>query len=121
MNILPQRKRLPKRRNGQRWKLHMGGHAIHIATGEYEDGKLGEVFIDMNAEGTALRVMTMAFAIAVSLGLQYGVPLATLVHAFRDLAGEPDGAVSWHDAVRTARSVPHLVMQVLDAEYGRRT
>lgn len=116
----PQRRRLAKRRSGPRWKLKIGGHVIHIATGEYEDGAPGEVFVDMNGEGTALRVMCNAFAIAVSLGLQYGVSLATFVHAFRELAGEPDGDVLWHDTVKRARSVPHLVMQVLEAEYRQK-
>ncbi len=84
-----ERRRLPKRRNGYTQKAHVGGHKIYLRTGEYEDGTLGEIFIDMHKEGAAFRSLMNCFAIAVSLGLQYGVPLEEFVDAFTFTRFEP--------------------------------
>lgn len=111
------RSRLPACRRGPRWKLTLGGHAIHLSVGEYLDGTPGEVFIDMHKVGTAFRVFSAAFAIVTSLALQHGVPLAVIVHALRDMHGEPDGDVTGHESVTTAPSIVALIVRVLEAEY----
>lgn len=82
--------RLPSRRAGFRLVIGGGKDAVHMATGEYDDGKLGEIFLDHQREGTFGRAMLNAFAMSVSLGLQHGVPLSAFTHAFRDFKMEPD-------------------------------
>src|SRR5262249_21222327 len=90
---LAKRRRLPDRRAGYTQKARIGGHKVYLRTGEYEDSTLGEIFIDMHKEGAAFRSMTNCFAIAVSLGLQHGVPLEEFVDAFVFTRFEPNGAV----------------------------
>lgn len=111
------RVRLPACRRGPRWKLTLGGHAVHMTVGEYDDGRPGEVFLDMHKVGTGFRVFSAAFAIVFSLALQHGVPLKVLVHALRDLHGEPDGDATGHETVTTAPSIVALIVRVLEAEY----
>ena len=97
---IARRRRLPDRRAGYTQKARIGNHKIYLRTGEYEDGTLGEIFIDMHKEGAAFRSMTNCFAIAVSLGLQHGVPLDEFVDAFLFTRFEPNGMCR---ATRTSR------------------
>src|SRR5205085_11022748 len=92
------RERLPDRRKGYIQKAIVGGHKVYLHTGEYGDGRLGEIFIDMHKEGAALRAMMNNFAIAVSVGLQYGVPLEEFVEAFTFTRFEPAGIVQGNDS-----------------------
>ena len=94
------RRRLPKRRHGFTQEARIGGHKVFLRTGEYEDGTLGEIFIDMHKEGAAFRSMMNCFAIAVSMGMQYGVPLEDLVDQFTFTRFEPHGRVDGHDNIR---------------------
>ena len=84
---------LPNRRTGYTQKATIGGHKLYIRTGEYEDGTLGEIFLDMHKEGAAFRSLMNCFAIAISLGLQYGVPLEEFVESFTLMRFEPNGPV----------------------------
>src|SRR5580693_2909061 len=93
------RKKLPSKRSGHTQKAAVGHHKIYLRTGEYGDGKLGEIFVDMHKEGAALRSLLNNFAIAVSLGLQYGVPLEEFVDAFTFTRFEPQGTVEDHAAI----------------------
>src|SRR5262245_66029305 len=90
---IARRRRLPDRRAGYTQKCRIGNHKLYLRTGDYEDGSLGEIFIDMHKEGAAFRSMTNCFAIAVSLGLQHGVPLEEFVDAFTFTRFEPYGVV----------------------------
>ena len=90
---IAQRRKLPNKRKGYIQKAKIGGHNVYLHTGEYDDGTLGEVFIDMHKEGAAFKALTNAFAIAVSLGLQHGVPLKEFVDAFVFTRFEPNGPV----------------------------
>ena len=114
------RYRLPKKRRGFTQEARIGGHKVFLRTGEYEDGQLGEIFIDMHKEGAAFRSMMNAFAIAVSMGLQHGVPLAEFVDQFTFTRFEPQGAVSGHANVKFATSIIDYVFRVLGIEYQRR-
>ena len=89
--VMRERERMPDRRKGYTQKAVVGGHKVYLRTGEYDDGRLGEIFIDMHKEGAALRSLLNNFAIAVSLGLQYGVPLEEYVDAFTFTRFEPQG------------------------------
>ncbi|HYD32027.1 MAG TPA: vitamin B12-dependent ribonucleotide reductase, partial [Azospirillaceae bacterium] len=100
-----QREKLPHRRKGYTQKAIVGGHKIYVRTGEYEDGRLGEIFIDMHKEGAAFRSLMNNFAIAISIGLQYGVPLEEFVEAFTFTRFEPSGSVQGNDAIKMATSV----------------
>ena len=111
------RRRLPKRRHGFTQEARIGGHKVFLRTGEYEDGTLGEIFIDMHKEGAAFRSMMNCFAIAVSMGLQYGVPLDDLVDQFAFTRFEPQGRVDGHDNLRACTSVVDYVFRVLGIEY----
>lgn len=111
------RQRLPKKRGGFTQEATVGGHKVFVRTGEYEDGRLGEIFIDMQKEGAPLRAWADCFAIAVSLGLQYGVPLQEFVDAYTFAKFEPSGLVRGHDHVRTAMSVPDYIFRALAIEY----
>ena len=91
MVVLREREKMPHRRKGYTQKAVVGGHKVYLRTGEYDDGRLGEIFIDMHKEGAALRSFINNFAIAVSLGLQYGVPLEEYVDAFTFTRFEPAG------------------------------
>jgi len=115
------RRRLPKRRHGFTQEARIGGHKVFLRTGEYEDGTIGEIFIDMHKEGAAFRSMMNCFAIAVSMGLQYGVPLEDLVDQFTFTRFEPQGRVDGHDNIRNCTSVVDYVFRVLGLEYLDRT
>ncbi|MEO5618025.1 MAG: vitamin B12-dependent ribonucleotide reductase, partial [Candidatus Eisenbacteria bacterium] len=115
------RRRLPKRRHGFTQEARIGGHKVFLRTGEYEDGMLGEIFIDMHKEGAAFRSMMNCFAISVSMGLQYGVPLEDLVDQFCFTRFEPHGRVDGHDNIRASTSVVDYVFRVLGLEYLGRT
>jgi ribonucleoside-diphosphate reductase alpha chain len=112
-----ERERLPERRKGYIQKAIVGGHKVYLHTGEYEDGKLGEIFIDMHKEGAALRAMMNNFAIAVSVGLQYGVPLEEFVDAFTFTRFEPAGLVQGNDSIKNATSILDYVFRELAVSY----
>jgi ribonucleoside-diphosphate reductase alpha chain len=115
-----ERLRLPDRRQGYTQKAVVGGHKVYLRTGEYEDGTLGEIFLDMHKEGAAFRSLMSCFAIAVSLGLQYGVPLEEFVHAFTFIRFEPSGMVSGNDQIKMATSVIDYVFRELAITYLER-
>lgn len=112
-----ERERLPERRKGYIQKAIVGGHKVYLHTGEYEDGRLGEIFIDMHKEGAALRAMMNNFAIAVSVGLQYGVPLEEFVEAFTFTRFEPAGMVQGNDSIKNATSILDYVFRELAVSY----
>jgi ribonucleoside-diphosphate reductase alpha chain len=120
-NVRGIRKPLPNRRMGYTQKAKIGGHSIFIRTGEYEDGSLGEIFLDMHKEGAAFRSLLNGFAITVSLGLQYGVPLEEYVDAFTFSRFEPNGMVQGHDYVKMATSVIDYIFRDLAISYLKRT
>jgi ribonucleoside-diphosphate reductase alpha chain len=99
----------------------VGGHKVYLRTGEYQDGALGEIFIDMHKEGAAFRSMMNCFAISVSLGLQYGVPLKEFVDKFTFTRFEPAGPVSGHPNIKLSTSVIDFIFRVLGMEYLGRT
>ena len=110
-------KSLPARRKGYTQKARVGGHKIYLRTGEYADGRLGEIFIDMQKEGAAFRSLMNNFAIAISVGLQYGVPLEEYVDAFTFTRFEPAGLVQGNDAIRNATSILDYVFRELAVSY----
>ena len=112
-----ERVRLPHRRKGYTQKATVGGHKVYLRTGEYEDGKLGEIFLDMHKEGAAFRSLMNNFAIAVSIGLQYGVPLEEFVEAFTFVRFEPSGLVEGNDRIRMATSIVDYVFRELAVSY----
>ncbi|MCA1998644.1 MAG: vitamin B12-dependent ribonucleotide reductase [Hyphomicrobiales bacterium] len=112
-----EREKLPARRKGYTQKAIVGGHKVYLRTGEYEDGRLGEIFIDMHKEGAAFRAMMNNFAIAISLGLQYGVPLEEYVDAFTFTRFEPAGFVQGNDAIKSATSILDYVFRELAISY----
>jgi ribonucleoside-diphosphate reductase alpha chain len=114
------RKSLPHRRMGYTQKAKIGNHSIFIRTGEYEDGTLGEIFLDMHKEGAAFRGLLNSFAISISLGLQYGVPLEEYVDAFVYSKFEPNGPVQGHDYVKLATSVIDYIFRDLAISYLKR-
>jgi ribonucleoside-diphosphate reductase alpha chain len=115
-----ERKRLPHRRKGYTQKAIVGGHKVYLRTGEYEDGSLGELFIDMHKEGAAFRSLMNNFAIAVSIGLQYGVPLEEFVEAYTFTRFEPSGMVEGNEAIKMATSVlDYLFREVAISYLGR--
>jgi ribonucleoside-diphosphate reductase alpha chain len=111
------REKIPERRVGYTQKAFVGGHKVYLHTGEYADGRLGEIFIDMHKEGAAFRSVMNAFAIAVSLGLQYGVPLAEFVDAFTFMRFEPAGPVQGNSRIANATSVVDYVFRELAVSY----
>lgn len=111
------RKMLPNRRSGYTQKATIGGHKIYLRTGEYEDGSLGEIFIDMHKEGAAYRSLMNCFSIAISLGLQYGVPLDELVEAMTFTRFEPNGVVQGHDNIKMSTSVIDYIFRDLGMRY----
>ena len=115
------RLKLPHRRKGYTQKAVVGGHKVYLRTGEYDDGKLGEIFIDMHKEGAALRAMMNNFAIAISVGLQYGVPLEEFVDAFTFTKFEPAGMVQGNDSIKNATSILDYVFRELAVSYLGRT
>jgi len=114
---LTQRRRLPDRRAGYTQKARIGEHKIYLRTGEYEDGTLGEIFLDMHKEGAAFRSMTNCFAIAVSLGLQHGVPLEEYVDAFVYTRFEPNGMVTGNPHLKMATSIIDYIFRELAISY----
>ncbi|MBV6632781.1 MAG: hypothetical protein KI792_07090 [Alphaproteobacteria bacterium] len=117
-NDVDQRRRsMPGRRKGYTQKATVGGHKVYLRTGEYEDGRLGEIFIDMHKEGAAFRSLMNNFAIAVSIGLQYGVPLEEFVEAFTFTRFEPAGPVDGNEAVKMATSVLDYMFRELAISY----
>ena len=112
-----EREKLPNRRTGYTQKAIVGGHKIYIKTGEYKDGRLGEIFLDMHKEGAAFRSMMNNFAISISLGLQYGVPLDECVEAFRFTRFERGGPVQGNDAIKNATSILDYVFRELAVSY----
>ncbi len=115
------RHRLPGKRKGFTIEAAVSGHKVYVRTGEYENGKLGEVFIDMHKEGAAFRSIMNCFAIAVSLGLQYGVPLKEFVEKFTFTRFEPSGPVTGHPNIKMATSIVDYIFRVLGMEYLGRT
>jgi len=115
------RRRLPAKRRGFTQEAIIAGHRVYLRTGEYEEGSLGEVFIDMHKEGAAYRSMMNCFSIAVSLGLQYGVPLEEFVDQFTFTRFDPSGVVHGHPHVKMATSVVDYIFRVLGLEYLGRT
>ncbi|MBL29603.1 MAG: ribonucleoside-diphosphate reductase, adenosylcobalamin-dependent [Rhodospirillaceae bacterium] len=114
---ISERKRLPHRRKGYTQKAVVGGHKVYLRTGEHENGSLGEIFIDMHKEGAAFRSLMNNFAIAVSIGLQYGVPLEEFVEAFTFVRFEPSGMVEGNDSIRMATSIIDYVFRELAISY----
>jgi ribonucleoside-diphosphate reductase alpha chain len=117
---IARRRRLPDRRAGYTQKARIGNHKIYLRTGEYEDGSLGEIFIDMHKEGAAFRSMTNCFAIAVSLGLQHGVPLDEFVDAFLFTRFEPNGVVQGNPHIKMATSIIDYIFRELAITYLER-
>jgi ribonucleoside-diphosphate reductase alpha chain len=111
------RERMPQRRKGYTQKAIVGGHKVYLRTGEYEDGRLGEIFVDMHKEGSAFRALMDSFAISVSMGLQYGVPLETYVEAFTFTRFEPNGIVQGNDAIKNATSILDYIFRELAISY----
>jgi ribonucleoside-diphosphate reductase alpha chain len=116
-----ERERLPHRRKSYTQKSIVGGHKVYLHTGEYEDGRLGEIFIDMHKEGAAFRSLMNNFAIAISVGLQYGVPLEEFVDAFTFTRFEPAGLVIGNDSIKNATSVLDYIFRELAVSYLGRT
>ena len=116
-----ERERLPHRRKSYTQKAIVGGHKVYLRTGEYEDGTLAEVFIDMHKEGSAFRSLMNNFAIAISIGLQYGVPLEEFVEAFTFTRFEPAGLVIGNDSIKNATSVLDYIFRELGVSYLGRT
>ena len=112
-----ERRKLPDRRMGYIQKAAVGGHKVYLHTGEYEDGELGEIFIDMHKEGAAFRSLMNNFAIAISIGLQYGVPLEEFVDAFIHTRFEPAGRVDGNDTIRSATSILDYIFRELGVSY----
>jgi ribonucleoside-diphosphate reductase alpha chain len=115
------REKLPERRRGYTQKAIVGGHKVYLRTGEYQDGSLGEIFIDMHKEGAGFRAMMNNFAIAVSVGLQYGVPLEEFVEAFTFTKFEPAGMVQGNEAIKNATSILDYIFRELAVSYLDRT
>ncbi len=115
--ISREREKLPQRRKGYTQKAIVGGHKVYLRTGEYEDGRIGEIFIDMHKDGAAFRSLMDAFAIAISMGLQYGVPLEEFVDAFTFTRFEPAGMVIGNDTIKNATSILDYIFRELAVSY----
>ena len=115
--IVAERRKLPQRRKGYTQKAVVGGHKVYLRTGEYQDGSLGEIFIDMHKEGSAFRSLMDSFAIAISLGLQHGVPLENYVDAFTFTRFEPNGIVEGNDVIKMSTSVLDYLFRELAVSY----
>jgi ribonucleoside-diphosphate reductase alpha chain len=111
------RERMPQRRKGYTQKAIVGGHKVYLRTGEYEDGRAGEIFVDMHKEGAAFRSLMNNFAIAISIGLQYGVPLEEFVEAYTFTRFEPSGIVEGNDAIKMSTSVLDYIFRELAISY----
>ncbi len=108
---------MPDRRKGYIQKVSSGEHKIYLHTGEYDDGKVGEIFIDMNKEGELVKALMNNFAIAISLGLQYGVPLDEFVDAFIETKFEPSGEIKGNDRILNASSILDYIFRELAISY----
>ena len=115
--VLGKRFQMPDRRKGYIQKATVGDHKIYLHTGEYDDGKIGEIFIDTNKEGELVKALMNNFAIAISLGLQYGVPLEEFVDAFLDTKFEPSGKVYGNDRILSATSILDYIFRELAVSY----
>ena len=115
--LAEKRFKMPDRRKGYIQKAQIGNHKVYLHTGEYNDGKIGEIFIDTNKEGELVKAMMNNFAIAISLGLQYGVPLDEYVDAFIDTKFEPSGNVDGNDRILSATSILDYVFRELAISY----
>ena len=111
------RSKMPDRRKGYIQKVSIGDHKIYLHTGEYDDGKVGEIFIDMNKEGELVKALMNNFAIAISLGLQYGVPLDEFVDAFIETKFEPSGEIKGNDRILNASSILDYIFRELAISY----
>jgi ribonucleoside-diphosphate reductase alpha chain len=116
-HIKAERERLPARRKGYTQKATVGGHKMYLRTGEYEDGRIGEIFVDMHKEGATFRSLMNSFAIAISIGLQYGVPLEEYVEAFTFTKFEPAGMVQGNESIKNATSILDYVFRELAISY----
>jgi ribonucleoside-diphosphate reductase alpha chain len=121
LSSVVEKKSMPAKRQGFTQKAAVGGQTIYVRTGEYEDGTLGEIFIDMHKEGATFRSLMNCFAIAISVGLQYGVPLEEFVDKFAFTRFEPSGMVSGHDNIKSATSIVDYIFRLLGYEYLNRT
>jgi ribonucleoside-diphosphate reductase alpha chain len=121
MTFAPVRRKLPAKRTGFTQEAEIAGHKVYLRTGEYADGTLGELFIDMHKEGAAYRSMMNCFAISVSLGLQYGVPLSEFVDKFTFTRFEPSGMVTGHPNIKLSTSIVDYIFRVVGMEYLGRT
>jgi ribonucleoside-diphosphate reductase alpha chain len=117
LSSVVEKKALPAKRRGFTQKASVGGQTMFVRTGEYEDGTLGEIFIDMHKEGATLRSLMNCFAIAISVGLQYGVPLEEFVEKFTFTRFEPAGMVSGHANIKSATSIIDYIFRMLGFEY----
>ena len=111
------RSKMPDRRKGYIQKVSIGNHKIYLHTGEYDDGKVGEIFIDMNKEGELVKALMNNFAIAISLGLQYGVPLDEFIDAFIETKFEPSGEIKGNDRILNASSILDYIFRELAISY----
>ena len=111
------RSKMPDRRKGYIQKVSIGDHKIYLHTGEYDDGKVGEIFIDMNKEGELVKALMNNFAISISLGLQYGVPLEEFVDAFIETKFEPSGEIKGNDRILNASSILDYIFRELAISY----
>ena len=121
VRYLAKRRPLPSRRIGYTQKAIIGGHKLYLRTGEYEDGTIGEIFLDMHKEGAAFRSLMNCFAIAISLGLQHGVPLEEFVEAFLFTRFEPNGPVNLNDRIKMSTSIIDYIFRELAITYLGRT
>ena len=117
VNKFHDRSKMPHRRKGYIQKVTIGDHKIYLHTGEYEDGRVGEIFIDMNKEGELVKALMNNFAIAISLGLQYGVPLDEFVDAFIETKFEPSGEIKGNDRILNASSILDYIFRELAISY----
>lgn len=121
LSSVVEKKSMPAKRQGFTQKAAVGGQTIYVRTGEYEDGTLGEIFIDMHKEGATFRSLMNCFAIAISVGLQYGVPLEEFVDKFAFTRFEPSGMVSGHENIKSSTSIIDYIFRLLGYEYLNRT
>lgn len=121
LSSVVEKKNMPAKRRGFTQKASIGGQTVFVRTGEYEDGTLGEIFIDMHKEGATFRSLMNCFAIAVSVGLQYGVPLEEFVDKFTFTRFEPSGMVAGHDNIKSATSIVDYIFRMLGYDYLNRT
>lgn len=120
LSNIVERKKLPNKRSGFTQKAKVGGQTLFIRTGEYSDGRLGEIFVDMHKEGATFRSLMNCFSIAVSIGLQYGVPLREFVDKFTFTKFEPAGYVEGHDNIKNSTSIIDFIFRLLGFEYLKR-